>query len=157
AYERRADLRANNSRLLDYVRNGGTLIVQYNRDAYNAAQYGPYPAEVSGDRITDENAPGTITDPANPIFSTPNKITDATWKGWVQERGIQFLSEHDSRYRDLISMQDPFPNNKGVKTGALVEATYGKGRWVYVGLVLWRELAAGVDGAYPLMANLVSL
>jgi LmbE family N-acetylglucosaminyl deacetylase len=157
AYERRADLRANNSRLLDYVQNGGTLIVQYNRDPFNNAQYGPYPARVTADRITDEFAPVTITDPSNPLFNTPNKITDAVWKGWVQERGIQFLSDHDSRYRDLLEMEDPFPNNRGVKHGALVEATYGKGRWVYVGLVLWRELAAGVDGAYPLMANLISL
>jgi LmbE family N-acetylglucosaminyl deacetylase len=157
AYERRSDLRANNSRLIEYVRNGGTMIVQYNREPFNAAQYGPYPARVTADRITDEHAAVKVLDPSNPIFTIPNRITDSAWSGWVQERGIQFLSEHDPRYRDLVEMEDPFPNNKGAKRGSLVEATYGRGRWVYVGLGLWRELPAGVDGAYQLMANLVSL
>jgi hypothetical protein len=157
AYERRGDLRANNSRLMEYVRNGGTMIVQYNREPFNAAQYAPYPARVTGDRISDEHAPVKVLEPANAIFTTPNRITNSVWEGWVQERGIQFLTEHDTRYRELVEMEDPFPNNKGVKRGALVEASYGKGRWVYVGLGLWRELSAGVDGAYRLMANLVSL
>jgi hypothetical protein len=157
AYEQRDDLIANNSRLLDYVRNGGTLIVQYNRDAFNAAQYGPYPAVVTGERVTDENAPVTILAPNDPIFNLPNKITDATWRGWIQERGIQFLGDRDTRYRDLVQLEDPFPNNKGIKKGALVDATYGKGRWVYVGLGIWRELSVGVDGAYALLANLISI
>jgi LmbE family N-acetylglucosaminyl deacetylase len=157
AYERRADLRANNSRLLDYVRNGGTLIVQYNKFEFNQAQYGPYPAKVSSSRVTDEYAPVTELDPANPVFTTPNRITDDAWKNWVQERGLYFLGDRDPRYKDLVSMVEPFPLNKGEKRGALVEADYGKGRWVYVGLGLWRELPAGVDGAYLLLANLVSL
>ena len=157
AYERRADLRENNARLLDWVQKGGTLIVQYNRDPFNAAQYGPYPAKVTADRITDEFAPVTIVDADHPVFTSPNPIGDAAWTGWVQERGVQFLSDHDPRYKDLVTMEDPFPNNRGVKKGALVEAMYGKGRWVYVGLGISRELSAGVDGAYQLMANLVSL
>jgi hypothetical protein len=70
---------------------------------------------------------------------------------------LNFFSEKDSRYRDLVQLEDPFPNNPGVKRGALVEATYGKGRWLYVGLGLWRQLAAGTDGAYLLTANLISL
>jgi LmbE family N-acetylglucosaminyl deacetylase len=157
AYERRDDLRANNSRLMEYVRNGGTLIVQYNKFEFNEAQYGPYPAKVGLDRVTDENAPVTVLAPGAPVFSAPNKIPDLAWKGWVQERGLYFLGERDSRYRDLVQREDPFPYNKGVKRGALVEAAYGKGRWVYVGLGLWRELPAGVDGAYQLLANLISL
>ena len=87
----------------------------------------------------------------------PNKITDATWKGWVQERGLYFLGEKDPRYVDLLSLEDPFPANRGEKRGALVDARVGKGHWIYVGLGLWRELPAGVDGAYQLLANLISL
>jgi hypothetical protein len=158
AYERRNDLRVNNSRLLEYVRNGGTLIVQYNKFEFNETQYGPYAAKVSNDRVTDEHAPVAVLAAADPILNTPNKIAEASWNGWVQERGLYFLdADHDSRYQDLLQIEDPFPFNKGAKRGALVEAGYGKGRWVYVGLGLWRELPAGVDGAYQLLANLISL
>jgi LmbE family N-acetylglucosaminyl deacetylase len=157
AYERRSDLRANNSRLIDFVRNGGTVIVQYNKFEFNDAQYGPYPAKVSADRVTDEHAPVVMLEAASPVFNVPNTITDEAWEGWVQERGLYFLGERDPRYRDLVALEDPFPYNKGTKRGALVSAEYGKGRWVYVGLGLWRELPAGVDGAYQLLANLLSL
>ena len=157
AYERRDDLRANNGRLLEYVKNGGTVIVQYNKFEFNEAQYGPYPAKVSSNRVTDELAPVHLLDPHDPVFTTPNEINESTWKNWVQERGLYFLGEKDSRYRDLVELEDPFPKNKGMKTGALVEARYGKGRWIYIGLGLWRQLPAGTDGAYQLLANLVSL
>jgi hypothetical protein len=157
AYERRDDLRANNKRLLEYVFNGGTAIVQYNKFEFNDAQYGPYPAQVSSNRVTDESAPATVLAPDDPVLTTPNAISAATWKGWVQERGLYFLGEKDPRYRDLVQLEDPFPYNRGPKSGALVEATYGKGRWVYVGLGLWRQLPAGTDGAYQLLANLISL
>jgi hypothetical protein len=157
AYERRADLRANNARLLDYVSNGGTVIVQYNKFEFNEAQYGPYPAQVSSNRVTDEFSPVKIIDTHNPIFTTPNEIGEAAWKNWVQERGLYFLGEKDSRYQDLVSLDENFTYNKGAKTGALVAANYGKGRWVYVGLGLWRQLPAGTEGAYQLLANLISL
>jgi hypothetical protein len=158
AYERRGDLRANNSRLLEYVNNGGTVIVQYNKFEFNEAQYGPYPAKVSNDRVTDEQAPVKVLNENSPLLNAPNRINEETWNGWVQERGLYFLdADHDSRYKDLLEIADPFENNKGTKKGALVEAQYGKGRWVYVGLGLWRELPAGVDGSYQLLANLVSL
>jgi LmbE family N-acetylglucosaminyl deacetylase len=157
AYERRPDLRANNNRLLKYVESGGTMIVQYNKQEFNQAQYGPYPVKVSTDRITDENAPVEVLVPAHPVFNTPNKIGPEAWAGWVQERGTYFLGERDPRYVDLLRSTDPFPYNPGAKTGALVEARYGKGRWIYVGLVLWRQLPAGTDGAYQLLANLLSL
>jgi LmbE family N-acetylglucosaminyl deacetylase len=157
AYERRDDLRANNSRLLEYVKNGGTVIVQYNKFEFNDAQYGPYPARVSSNRVTDEFAPVVVLDRRNPVFTTPNEINEAAWQNWVQERGLYFLGDKDSRYRDLVQLQDPFPKNPGVKTGALVKAQYGKGQWIYLGLGLWRQLPAGTDGAYQLLANLISL
>ncbi|HEY7498723.1 MAG TPA: PIG-L family deacetylase [Vicinamibacterales bacterium] len=157
AYERRADLRANNHRLLKYVENGGTAIVQYNKMEFNQAQYGPYRALVSSDRITDENAPVKVLVPTHALFTYPNRIDERAWKGWVQERGLYFLGERDSKYVDLVEMEDPFEFNKGVKRGALVEAKYGKGRWLYVGLGLWRQLPSGTDGAYRLFANLISL
>jgi hypothetical protein len=156
AYEARSDLRANNERLLEYVQNGGTLVVQYNRFEFNEAPYAPYPAKVSADRVTDENAKVSVLAPLDPIFIIPNQITETVWDGWVQERGLYFLGERDERYRDLVQLEDPFPNNRGVRTGALVTASYGKGRWTYVGLGLWRQLTAGVDGAYQLLANLIS-
>jgi LmbE family N-acetylglucosaminyl deacetylase len=157
AYERRDDLRANNSRLLEYVKNGGTMIVQYNKFEFNDAQYGPYPAKVSSNRVTDEAAPVKVMEPENKIFTQPNRIQPSAWNGWVQERGLYFLGEKDSRYKDLLQMEDQFPYNKGVKDGALVEANYGKGKWIYVGLNFWRQLPQGTDGAYQLFANLLSL
>jgi LmbE family N-acetylglucosaminyl deacetylase len=157
AYERRDDLRANNRRLLEYVFNGGAAIVQYNKFEFNDAQYGPYPAKVSADRVTDENAPVNVLSPHDPVFTTPNEIADQAWKGWVQERGLYFLGEKDSRYHDLVELEDPFPYNAGPKRGALVEAPYGKGKWIYVGFDLWRQLPAGTDGAYQILANLISV
>jgi LmbE family N-acetylglucosaminyl deacetylase len=157
AYERRADLRAHNERLLEYARRGGVVIVQYNKFEFNEAQYGPYPAKVSSNRITDEHAPVKILVPDHLVFQKPNAIDVKTWEGWVQERGLYFLGDRDPRYVDLIEMTDPFPNNAGPKRGALVEATLGEGRWIYVGLGLWRQLPAGTPGAYALLANLLSL
>ena len=112
---------------------------------------------MSSDRVTDEHAPVQVMAPHDPVFTTPNEIGDTAWKNWVQERGLYFLGAKDSRYRDLVQLEDPFPYNKGEKRGALVEAAYGKGRWIYVGLGLWRQLPAGTDGAYQLLANLISL
>jgi hypothetical protein len=157
AYERRNDLRANNHRLMQYVENGGTVVVQYNKTEFNQAQYGPFPAQVSNDRITDENAQVKILVPAHPVFTSPNRIDDSAWQRWVQERGLYFLGTRDAKYVDLVEMEDPFEYNRGTKRGALVETRHGKGRWLYVGLGLWRQLPAGTDGAYKLMANLVSL
>jgi LmbE family N-acetylglucosaminyl deacetylase len=157
AYDRRADLRANNQRLIAYAEKGGTVIVQYQRAEFNLAQYGPYPAKTSDARITDETAPMEILVPDDPIFTTPNRLGPETWQGWVQERGTYFLGEKDPRYTDLLRSQDPFPYNAGPKTGILVEARVGSGRWIYTGLSLWRQVAAGTDGAYRLLANLLSL
>ncbi len=157
AYERRGDLRAHNHRLLEYAENGGTLVVQYNKFEFNEAQYGPFPVKVSSNRVTDENAPVRMLVPAHPAFTTPNRIGPETWSNWVQERGLYFLGEQDPRYVDLVELEDPFAYNAGVKHGALVEARVGKGRWIYIGLGLWRQLPAGTEGAYRLLANLISL
>jgi LmbE family N-acetylglucosaminyl deacetylase len=158
AYERRADLRANNHRLLKYVENGGTAIVQYNRTEFNQAQYGPYPARTSSERVTDEHAPVRLLVPTHPAFNVPNKLNERDWQGWVQERGTYFLEQPlDPKYVDLVEMEDPFEYNKGPKRGSLVEARFGKGRWLYVGLGLWRQLPSGTEGAYRLFANLISL
>ena len=157
AYERRQDLRANNQRLLNYAENGGTVIVQYQRTEFNEAQYGPFPAKTTTERVTDENAPIEVLVPDHPIFTTPNRIGPETWSGWVQERGTYFMGARDPRYVDLLRSQDPFPFNATPKTGILVEARVGQGRWLYTGLGLWRQLPAGTDGAYRLLANLISL
>ena len=157
AYERRQDLRANNDRLLEYADNGGTVIVQYNKFEFNQAQYGPYPAVVSRNRVTDEAAPIRILANDHPVFAWPNPIGPATWDEWVQERGLYFLGERDARYADLVELEDTFEYNPGIKRGALVETQPGGGRWIYVGLGLWRQLPAGTTGAYALLANLISL
>jgi hypothetical protein len=157
AYERRRDLRAYNQRLLDYANAGGTVVVNYNKQEFNDAQYGPYPAKVGVRRVTDENSPTRVLVPTHPIFTTPNQITDADWKNWRQERGTYFLDPTDSRYTELVEFTEPFPYNAGAKQGALVEAKVGAGRWIYLGIGLWRQLPAGTDGAYRLMANIISL
>ena len=158
AYLNREDLKANNHRLLDYVAEGGTLLVQYNKLEFNAAQWGPYPKKVSRNRITVEETPIEILAPEHPVFNLPNELTENDWDGWVQERGLYFLEEEgDPHYRELLAAEDPWEYNAGVKTGMLVEAEYGKGRWIYIGLGLFRQLPAGVPSAYKLFANLLSL
>jgi hypothetical protein len=158
AYLAREDLRSYNQRLLDYVAEGGTLLVQYNKFEFNAAQWGPYPKKVSRNRVTVEQAPIDILVPEHPVFNTPNRITEDDWDGWVQERGLYFLDpEGDPRYTELLASEDPWEYNAGVKTGMLVEAQYGKGRWIYIGLGFFRQLPAGVPSAYKLFANLLSL
>ena len=157
AYERRADLRANNDRLLQYVDGGGTFIVQYNKFEFNDAQYGPYVAQVSRDRVTDADAPVRVLSTDHSVFGWPNPIGPTTWNDWVQERGLYFLGDKDPAYTDLVELEDTFEWNPGTKRGALVEARYGQGRWIYVGLGLWRQLPAGTTGAYQLLANLLSL
>ena len=162
AYLNREDLKANNARLLDWVAAGGTLIAQYNKFEFNRggredSPYAPYPLQVGRGRVTDENAPVEILRPDHPVFRVPNQIGPGDWHHWVQERGLYFIGEKSGEYVDLVSTTDPFEYNAGEKLGSLVEARHGKGRWIYLGLGLWRQLPAGVPGAFRLMANLVSL
>ncbi len=158
AYLNREDLRAYNHRLLDYVKDGGTMLVMYNKFEFNSAQWGPYPKKVSRNRVTVEEAPIQILEPEHPVFQRPNRITENDWYGWVQERGLYFLEEEgDPRYRELLAAEDPWDYNAGTKKGMLVEAEYGKGRWMYIGLGFFRQLPAGVPDAYKVFANLLSL
>ena len=158
AYLARPDLRTHNRRLLDYVAGGGTLLVQYNKFEFNAGPWGPYPISVGRGRVTDEDAPMRVLMPDHPAFTGPNRIDDSDWAGWVQERGLYFLAPGgDPAYRDLLASEDPFEYNAGEKRGILVEARHGEGRWLYLGLGLWRQLPAGTPGAYRLLANLLSL
>ncbi|NOT60140.1 MAG: PIG-L family deacetylase [Acidobacteria bacterium] len=146
---------ANNKRLLDYVTNGGTLIVQYNKNEYETGNFAPYPIKVGrGDRVTDEFAPITILAPEHALLNFPNKINDTDWKGWVQERGLYFLSEFDARYTSVWAA--PNENGQLLKGGQLV-AQVGKGQYVYTAMAWFRQFPAGVPGAYRLFANLVSL
>ena len=155
AYDSRPDLRANNKRILDYAAAGGTVIVQYNRgngmDAIRAV-----PGRVqqyAGDR-RERRGPDACAD--DPVFHYPNEIGEAAWRNWVQERGTYFIVPQDPRYTDLIQVNEPFEHNADGKAARWSSAPVGKGRWIFVGLGLWRQVAAGTDGAYQLLANLVS-
>jgi len=156
AYAVRDDLRAYNSRLLDYVKNGGTLIVQYNRRGeIRDAQYGPYPYTINDNiRVTDELAPVKILDSTNSLLNVPNKITSEDFQSWVQERGTYFLEKWDPQYEPLLESNDP---GEPPRDGGLVVAKYGKGTYIYSGYVFFRELQSGVKGAFRLFANLVSV
>jgi LmbE family N-acetylglucosaminyl deacetylase len=156
AYELRPDLLRANQRLLDYVDRGGTLLVQYQRDfAWDKELPAPYPAKM-GDkvaRVTDPNSPVRFLAPDSPLMNTPNKITLADFRGWEQERGLYFWGTFDPRYQALLGLKD---FNEAEVTGALVTARVGKGLYIYTGLSFFRELPAGVPGAYRLFVNLLS-
>jgi hypothetical protein len=152
----RPDLLTHNQRLLDYARDGGTFIVQYNK--YELVENGlmPFPATMSRPhgRVTDYAAPVTLLAPEHPLLSGPNRITAADFDGWVQERGLYFLHTFDDRYTPLLAMSDP---DQDALTGGLVAARVGSGWYVYTGLALFRQLPEAVPGAYRLLANMVSL
>jgi LmbE family N-acetylglucosaminyl deacetylase len=155
AYEVRDDLIANNKRLLDYVASGGTLVVQYSKQEFERGNFAPYPVRMNDRmRVTDEAAPVTILVPDHPLFNFPNKITEADWEGWVQERGLYFLNEWDARYTPLLSSPDESGNQ--LKGGELI-AQVGKGHYIFTAYAWFRQLPAGVPGAYRLFANMISL
>jgi LmbE family N-acetylglucosaminyl deacetylase len=155
AYELRPELAGANKRLLDYVSHGGTLIVQYNRDyVWDKLQAAPYPAKIGNPnpRITDENSPVKFLKPDDPLLNRPNKITQADFQNWVQERGLYFWSDFDSKYTALLAMNDPGEKDLN---GALVYTRQGKGTYIYTGLAFFREIPEGVPGAYRLFVNLL--
>jgi hypothetical protein len=156
AYEVRPDVVANNARLLEYVRQGGTLIVQYNRGEYGTGAFLPYPARMKQaiDRVTDEGAEVKMLDPAHPRFNFPNKITARDFAGWRHERGAYFFSEWDAKYKPLMACRDAGEEDKA---GGELIAQYGNGLFVYTAYGWFRQLPDGVPGAYRLIANLVSL
>ena len=151
----RPDYVSNNSRLTEFMRSGGTLIVQYNKTAeFNQAQYVPYPALVSSNRVTDETAPVTVLEPAHPLFRSPNAIGPDDWAGWMQERGLYFAREWAAAYAPLLEMGDP---GGAPLRGGLLVAPVGRGTYVYTGISFFRQLPAGVPGAFRLFLNLLNL
>lgn len=142
-------------KLMKYVSDGGTFLVQYNVNGpLKLDNLGPYPFGISRDRVTEEDAKVSILKPTDPVLNYPNKITDKDFEGWVQERGLYFVTDADQKYRTLLSIHD---NGESEKTGSLIIADYGKGRFVYTGLSFFRQLPAGVSGAYRLFVNLISV
>lgn len=142
-------------KLMKYVENGGNLIVQYNtatRDLLTS-DIGPYPFTIGRDRVTEEDAPASVIDPAHPYFNKPNKIGAEDFDGWVQERGLYFATEWDDHYQPLISWHD---KDEPARIGGLIFAPYGNGSFTYVGISFFRELPAGVPGAFRLLANILS-
>jgi LmbE family N-acetylglucosaminyl deacetylase len=156
AYEVRPDLAASNPRLLEYVRNGGTLIVQYNKYEMVEGHFNPFPLTLANphDRVTDEAAPVRVLEPASPVFTWPNRIGAADWEGWVQERGLYFAHTWAPEYTPLLEMTDP---GEPPMRGSLLLAKYGHGTYVYTGLAFFRQLPEGVPGAWRLFANLLAL
>lgn len=143
--------------LMEYVKNGGNLVVQYNTSNFISSiksKIGPYPFTISRNRVTEEKAEVTFLHPQHLVLNYPNKITAADFDNWVQERGIYFAGDIDPKYETIFSMKDPGEQDQ---KGSLIIANYGKGKFVYTGLVFFRQLPAGVPGAYRLLANIIAL
>jgi hypothetical protein len=161
AWNLRADLRANYQRLFDYVRNGGTLIVQYNvpetgpfgGDPSLLEHIGPLPITLSRDRVAEEDVPVAFPNPQNPLLRAPNPITARDFDGWVQERGLNFASEWDPKYQSVLESHD---KGEEPHPGGELYLRYGKGVYIFSAYSWFRELPAGVAGAYRLFANMLS-
>lgn len=157
AYNTTKELKDLNPVLMKYVEEGGTLVVQYNTRSSDMvlpdSLFGPYPFKLTRDRVTVEEAPPTFLAKDHPLLNTPNTITAADFDGWVQERGLYFCGSLDAHYTPLIAWNDP---GEQPLNGGLITCDYGKGRYVYTGISFFRELPAGVPGAYRLFANLIS-
>jgi hypothetical protein len=181
AYETDPALVENNRRLLDYARRGGLVIVQYQQHRFFTGAFAPYAMKVGGppllldqgsrtrgsgpaasqptrpvshDRVVDENAPVRMLVPEHPVFRVPNRLDNSDWQGWVQERGLYFARSWDRRYRPVLETHDP---GEPLLAGGLLIAPVGKGTYVYTGLSFFRQLPAGVPGAFRLFANLLAL
>jgi hypothetical protein len=157
AYNTNDRLKFYSQNLFDYVEQGGNLIVQYNtrfRQNLDSKMFSPYPLNISRERVTDENAEVRILEPEHPVIKGPNPITKLDFEGWVQERGLYFPDEWDEHFSAILSCNDP---GEAPLNGSLLVAPHGKGWYVYTGLSWFRELPAGVPGAYRLFVNLLSL
>lgn len=154
-YADRDDLKTYNGRILDYVKNGGVVIVQYNTPEYDH-NYGPYPYTMTSnpEEVTDEASKVNILAPSNPLFNWPNKITEADFGGWIEERGSKWMKSWDSHYQALLETHD---DGQEPQKGGLLYAKYGKGVYIYNAYAFYRELPEGVPGAYRLFANMISL
>ena len=161
-YNVREDVRANEQRLLDYVSAGGTLVVQYNvleggavgNDPTKLGRLGPYPLTLGKDRVTVEESPIEFLKSSSPVLSSPNKISNADFVGWVQEQGLYYPSAWDSKYETVLASNDP---GEKTLTSGILWTRFGKGAYAYTSLSFFRQLPAGVPGAYRLFANLLSL
>ena len=155
AYNTNPRMKFHQNTLFEYVKNGGNMVVQYNTSRrVRTKNLGPYPLKLSRDRVTVEEAEMEFLKPAHPVLNKPNKITKADFNNWVQERGLYFPNKWDDKYEAILSCKDP---GETAKKGSLLVTKYGKGYYVYTGLSFFRELPAGVVGAYRLMANILSL
>lgn len=155
AYNVRERLKAIQPRLMAYVKNGGTLVVQYNTaHGLLTEDLGPYPFKISRDRVTREDAPVEFLQFDHPVLRRPNQILQPDFEGWVQERGLYFAGEWDPRYQPLLASRDP---GESLKKGMLLYASYGKGHYFYTGISLFRQLPAGVAGAYKLFVNMLAI
>lgn len=155
AYDTQKDVASNNKKLLDFVSAGGTLVVQYNTSVgdFNSGKFTPYSADLSRARVSVEEAPVDILAPQDSIFHYPNTITEADFNGWVQERGLYFMSKWDDHFTPLLACHDP---GEDPQKGGLLRAQYGKGTYIYAAYAFFRQLPAGVPGAVRLYVNLLS-
>jgi hypothetical protein len=156
AYETREDLRAANGQLLDYAREGGTVLVQYQQYVFSRGDFAPYPVDMSrpARRVADQTAEVAVLDPEAPVFTTPNAISRDDFQGWVQERGLYFMGEWDEAFTPLLEMHDA---GEEPTLGSLLVAPVGEGLYVYAALSFFRQWASGTQGPYRLFANLISL
>ena len=156
AYNVVDEMQAKQPLLLDYVKDGGTLIAQYNTSGRwgNTKIGAPYELTLSRDRVTDENSEVRILAKDHPLMNFPNKLSQQDFQGWTQERGLYFPNKWSSEYTPILSMND---KGETAKDGSLLIAAYGKGHYIYTGLSFFRELPAGVSGAYKLFANMLSV
>jgi hypothetical protein len=160
AYEAHPELIPANDRLMKFVENGGTLLVFYHKteewnpdDRRQRPQLAPYPIIVNDDRVTQQDAPVWFLQPRHPLLNAPNRITQADFANWVQERGLYFPKEWDSHYAALLSTND---KGEPPLRGGLLVAPYGKGNYIYTSLVWYRQLRAGIPGGYRFFANMIS-
>jgi LmbE family N-acetylglucosaminyl deacetylase len=156
AYETREDLRAANGQLLDYAREGGTVLVQYQQYVFSRGDFAPYPVDMSrpARRVAEQTAEVTVLDSEAPVFTTPNLISREDFQGWVQERGLYFMGEWDEAFTPLLEMHDA---GEEPTLGSLLVAPVGEGLYVYAALSFFRQWASGTQGPYRLFANLISL
>ncbi len=159
-YEAHPELISANPQLLKFVSAGGTLIVFYHKDNEwnpnsnkSRPQLAPYPILLDDRRVTDENAPVRFLQPNHPMLTFPNRITPADFKNWIQERGLYYPREWDSHYQALLSTSD---QGEQPLHGGLLVARYGRGNYIYTSMVWYRQLRAGVPGAYRMFANMIS-
>jgi hypothetical protein len=144
--------------LMDYVKNGGVMVVQYNTNSFvgpvRSNRIGPYDFSITNGRVTDEESAVQFLEPATQLMNWPNKITANDFAGWIQERGVYFADKWAAEYKPVLGMRDPGETED--RKGSLLMAEYGKGRFIYTGLALFRQLPAGVGGSYRLFANIIA-